>query len=289
MRKTIAYNILGGFGILALLCAITSMTEKPAPPDCQHVLNQMFDAIKQVKTLRFNLYANERIDNSYSSASSVVKVNTSPLKIYYKDLKKGIEILWPEDESEDALVNPNGFPYINLRLDPAGKLMHKDQHQTIDRLGYAYLGNTISHSLERYPDTYQKYVHYKCDTTCNGYPCYKIEIDFPEFGYYSFMVKDKGETVKTIAAKYYLNDYLILNANHLSSYEDELKVGQILSIPNVYGKCTLVTIRKEDNLPLEVTIYDNLGLLEEYSFTNVQVNSTISDVEFTSKYSDYHF
>lgn len=289
MCRSFAHKVLLSAVSLALLCNATTMWGKSDDKDCEQILNNMFNAIKQVKTLRFNLSASERIDTKYSQATSMVKINTAPLKIYYKDLKKGIEVLWTQGQETDALVNPNGFPFINLRLDPYGKLMHRDQHQSINRLGFSYLGNIIYHNLIRYPDTYQKYVHYRCDTTWEGYPCYEVEVNFPDFHYSTYVVKDKGETVTSISAKFYLDDYLVLSANDLSSYEDELKVGQVLKIPNGYSKYTLITTRKDNNLPVHIKVYDEKGLLEEYSFTHIQVNPSISDEEFSSKYADYHF
>src|ERR1700722_10206711 len=90
-----------------------------ATMDGDKVMHKMYDAIKQVKTLKYNLYASERIEDKYSKANSQVKLNVAPFKAYYKDLKKGIEALYVEgQESNDAIVNPNGFQYFNLHLDP---------------------------------------------------------------------------------------------------------------------------------------------------------------------------
>jgi len=280
--------------VFTLLIAIYSFqsvfAQTNATMDGDKVLHKMYDAIKQVKTLKYNLYASERIEDKYSKANSQVKLNVAPFKAYYKDLKKGIEALYVEgQESNDAIVNPNGFPYFNLHLDPKGKLMHKDQHQTLDRLGFNYLGDILYHSLGQFPDAYTKYVKYIGDTTWENNPCYKIEIDFPNFHYYTYMIKGKEENPVSLAAKLNLNDYLVLSANHLSSYEDDFKVGQILNIPNAYAKSTILVIRKDINLPMYIKVYDEKGLLEEYSFSHFQLNPTIEDAEFTENYPGYHF
>lgn len=290
MRRLLSYKLLAGLGLLLFFYAIPSLMAQNTTVNCEQVMDQMFDAIKQVHTLRYNLFAKERVDGKYASASSSVKLNVSPFKAYYKDNKKGIEVLYVEgQEDNQAIVNPNGFPYFNLHLDPNGKLMHKGQHQTLGRLGFEYIGSILYHSLLQFPDAYQKYVSYRGDTVCDGHDCYNLEIDFPNFHYYSYMVQGNNETVMSIAAKLYLNDYLILSANNISSYEDVLNKGQILSIPNGYAKCTMITIRKDIHLPVFVKVYDNKGLLEEYGFTNVQVNPSIQDAEFTENYADYHF
>ena len=279
--------------VLAFLigtCALPSLRAQAPLADGDQIMHKMYDAIKQVKTLRYNLYASERIEDKYSVVNSMVKLNVAPFKAYYKDLKKGIEALFVDgQESNEAIVNPNGFPYFNLHLDPKGKLMHKDQHQTLDRLGFNYLGNILYHSLAQFPDAYNKYVKYIGDTTWEGSPCYKVEIDFPLFHYYNYLVQEKDENPVTLAAKLYLNDYLVLSANRLSSYEDNFKAGQILSIPNAYAKSTILVIRKDINLPVYIKVYDEKGLLEEYGFTHLQINPVIEDAEFTENFTGYHF
>lgn len=291
MRRLLSYKIWAGITAALMFYSITALwAQSTSKVDCEQVLTQMFDAIKKVHTLEYNLYANERVNDKYMSGHSLVKLSVSPFKAYFKDLKKGVEVLYiaGQDENE-AIVNPNGFPYFNLHLDPNGKLMRKGQHQTIGRLGFAYTGSILYHSLEQFPDAYHKYVEYRGDTTVDGYPCSNVEINFPDFHYYSYLVMDDHETAASIADKLYLCDYLVLSANHLSSYEDVLKKGQIITIPNGYAKCTLVTIRKDIHLPVQIKVYDDKGLLEEYDFSNLQVNPTIQDAEFTENYADYHF
>jgi hypothetical protein len=269
---------------------LSPLVAQNSAPDCEVIFDKMFNAMKQLKTLKYNLYAEERIENRIVRSTSLIKINVSPFKAYYKDLQKGLEALYVDgEEDNEAIINPNGFPYVNLHLDPNGKLMHKDAHQTIQRLGYGYMGSIIYHSLSRIPDAYQKYVHYSKDTLCDSNWCYKIVINFPEFHYYTVLVKDKGESVNTLADKFYLNNYIVLTTNHLSSYEDEFKVGQILTIPNAYAKTILLLVRKDINLPVYAEVYDDKGLFELYKFINVCVNPVFTDDEFTESHSGYKF
>src|SRR5277367_3226229 len=64
---------------------------------CEDIFNKMFSEINTIKTLRYNLYAIERIDDKFTTGHSIVKLNVSPFKAYYKDLEKGIEVLWEKD------------------------------------------------------------------------------------------------------------------------------------------------------------------------------------------------
>lgn len=257
---------------------------------CRGIFDQMFNAINNVRTLRYNLYSMERIDDVMTHAHSMVKLNISPFEIYYKNLDNGIEVLWKEGKLDgDAIVNPNGFPYVNLHLNPLGELMRKGQHQTLQRLGYAYLGNMLYHSFEKFPDALQNYTHRLTDTVWDNSPCYKVDINFKDFTNVPYIVTQPGETVAKLASEYFLNDYEVLTMNNISWYTDELKVGQTLRLPDAYAKHVLLLISKTTNLPVVIKVYDDKGLYEMYTYTNLQVNSTIPDAEFTESYSGYHF
>jgi hypothetical protein len=256
----------------------------------ESIFNSMFAAIQNVKTLRYNLTAFERVDNTYNHAHSLVKLNVSPYKAYYKDLNKGIEVLWVDGQEDgDAIVNPNGFPYVNLHLSPLGKLMRKGQHQTMLRLGYAYLGDVLSHSLAKFPDVYKNYMHRLGDTVWDNSSCYKMDINFTLYTNTPYIVTKKGETVSSIATKKYLNDYEVLTLNNISWFEDELNIGQRILLPAAYAKHVVLFIDKKTCLPTVIRIYDDKGLFETYEFTNLQINSTILDSEFSENYPGYHF
>ena len=275
--------------VATLVWCNISIAQSAAPVDCEYVFTQMFNAVKTVKTMRYNLFGLERIEDKYIPGNSTVKLSVSPFKTYFKNTDNGIEVLYCEGGDNEALINPNGFPYFNVHLDPHGKMMRKNQHHTIFRLGYTYLTNVLYYSLSKYPDAYKKYISYVGDTVWDGQACYKIQVNFSDFAYTNYTVTQEGETVTKIAAKYGMNDYEVLNTNKLSWYDDELKVGKIIQLPNTYGKLTIMFIRKDIFLPVVIRVYDNKGLLEEYTYTKLQINPYISDDEFTEDFSGYHF
>jgi len=277
---------------LSALAALTIFWSGMQAQDgqCREIFNQMFDAINNVRTLRYNLSSMERIGNVMTQAHSMVKLNISPFEIYYKNFNNGIEVLWREGKVDgDAIVNPNGFPYVNLHLNPSGELMRKGQHQTLLRLGYSYLGDMLFHSFEKFPDAVKNYAHRLNDTVWDNAPCYKIDINFKDFANTSYIVTQAGETVAKIAARYFLNEYEVLTLNNISWYNDELKVGQTLNLPAAYAKHVALLISKTTNLPMVIKVYDDKGLYEMYAYTNLQLNLPIPNEEFTESYSGYHF
>ncbi|HTA26439.1 MAG TPA: DUF1571 domain-containing protein [Bacteroidia bacterium] len=257
---------------------------------CEDIFKKMFENIKNVKTLRTNISTTERIDDHINRAHFAVKLNISPYKAYSKDIDKGVELLYLEGKNDnEATVNPNGFPYVNLNLDPLGKTMRKDQHQTITRLGFNYISEVLFHSLSKYPDVYTKYVKRDADTVWDSYPCYKIEINFTNYTFTQYTVTGTDETITKLAARYFLSEYKLLTLNKISWYDDVLKNGKQLLMPSAYAKSTILIIRKDNYLPVVMRIYDDKGFFEAYTYTKLQLNSSILDTEFTENYPGYHF
>jgi len=69
----------------------------------------------------------------------------------------------------------------------------------------------------------------------------------------------------------------------------DVKPGQIIIIPNAYARKTVLYIDKNTYLPILQTMYDDIGLFEQYEFYNLQLNPKIAEEEFTKEYKGYHF
>ena len=281
----IAMGIFCGIIFSPLLSFVQNKTLSNAD-----IFTDMFSAIQNVKTLRTNVSTDERIIDHVNHTHFAVKLNVSPYEAYSKDLDKGVEILYLEGKnSGEAIVNPNGFPYVNIHLDPIGKTMRKEQHQTIKRLGFKYISDVVYHFIAKYPDAYAHYIKRNADTVWDGNSCYKMEIDFYAYANTTYIVKDAGETVAKLAAKYYLSEYQILVLNDISWYDDELSAGQKILLPNAYAKTTILFIRKDNFLPVVIRIFDDKGFFEQYTYSHLQLNSSILSSEFTENYPGYHF
>lgn len=292
--KFINSHIIQTFVLLALCLCISFtpgyLSGENTELKTEDIFSNMFSAIKNVKTIRANMTSVERISDQTIFTNYSIKLNASPFKAYSKDLSKGVEVLYIDGQNNNqATVNPNGFPYVKLHLDPLGKIMRKDQHQTINRLGFSYISNILYHSLSKYPDAYTKYIKREADTVWDGSSCYKIEINFSGYSNTQYKVKEKGETVSKLATKYYLSEYQVLTLNNISWYDDELDIGQQILLPSAYAKTTILLIRRDNYLPVVIRIYDNKGFFEEYYYKHLQLNSTIADAEFKEDYSEYHF
>ncbi|MDH3650975.1 MAG: DUF1571 domain-containing protein, partial [Saprospiraceae bacterium] len=98
------------------------------------VTKRMISETKEINGLSYTMKRIERIEGQLNTQVSKVKLSRSPFRVYTKQEypKAGIEVLYAEGTNHGkALVNPNGFPWINLKLDPLGRVMRKNQHHTI--------------------------------------------------------------------------------------------------------------------------------------------------------------
>lgn len=252
----------------------------------REVLTQMFKAINEVKTLKYDLKISERIKGDLKIYGSSIKLQRTPRKLYVKI--KNVEILWLEGTNKgQALVNPGAFPYVNLNLDPLGSLMNEDQHHTIHEIGFDYLKSILEHGVTTAGDKFEKIFLMNGLDKANGRDCYKISI-VNNFSFSNYTVK-KNETLITIARKLYLSEYMILENNPTLKNYESVKEGTIIKVPSAYSKMTVIYIDKQTNLPLITRVYDDKGLFESYEYLNLQLNPVIKDEEFSRKYKEYHF
>ena len=253
----------------------------------RELIDNIFEAVDNIKTMRFNLQCNERIKGRMTHYESKVKLQISPRKVYLS--LKGPEVLWVQGQNGgDALVNPGAFPYMNLNLDPYGSIMRKDQHHTIHEMGFQYLADILKDGMKRAGDKLDKYFVVVGEEKLNGRNCYKLAISFPDFAWGTYTVK-KGENLTTIARKLRISEYMVLMNNPKRSWYNDVKEGQIIQVPNAYGKLTILLIDKELLLPVSNKVFDDRGLFETYEYHDLEINTTIQPEEFTKDYKDYNF
>ncbi|WP_317191802.1 DUF1571 domain-containing protein [Fulvivirga marina] len=252
------------------------------------VTQKMFAATKDIKTLIYRMKKIERIKGEMTTQVSFVKLIREPFKVYTKQEypNDGLEVLFKEGDNS-ALINPNGFPWLNLKLDPHGNRMRKEQHHTIHNAGYDHVVSILEHLFTKYNAEIHSLTSLE-STIWNSKPCWKVEFQNPNFKYSKYTV-GPNETVNSIADKYKLSSYMILEVNKSINDYDDITEGQIITIPNDYSPKMSLMIDKEIMVPLVMKVYDDKGLYEHYEFSDIKINPTITDAEFTEEYPDYGF
>jgi outer membrane lipoprotein-sorting protein len=117
---------------------------------------------------------------------------------------------------------------------------------------------------------------------------YLLVIDNPDFGHNKVTVK-KGETITSIANRLFLNDRMILELNPGCSDYDDVKAGDVLTVPNGFAKKIVFHIDKKNMLPLIQTTYDDKGLYGKVTFSSFVLNPEFSDNDFSRSNPKYNF
>jgi hypothetical protein len=270
-------------GALLMLCFTGERNTKPLT-----ILRQMYDSIAAVKTLRLKISALERVDRKFISASSEVKLQVKPRKLYYRNTESNVEVLYDSEISpRKALVQPNTFPYISLWLDPAGNIMRRNQHYTLHELGFEFIGKSVALTINKDKEGLDNFI-YHGKYPKNGRNCYLIEYENNSYGYVSYVVGDK-ETASSIAYRLCVNDHLLRNANALLNDFGYLRKGRVLKVPNLYCKKAIIYIDDRLLLPVSISIYDEAGLFESYDYLSIETNISFQANEFSRNFRGYSF
>jgi len=262
-----------------------------AQENSKTIIDKMFVAIDKIETLKFTLKKAERINGEMKYGEQDVKFNRLKKQIYTYIQKpnKGVELLWIAGKNNGhAYINPNGFPFINVKLDPYGSNMRKGNHHTVYEVGFDYISKIISFMRRKTMEDIDNIFLYQGIIKFDNKDCYKVIVDYTPFKYIKYTVL-KGESVTDIAYKFFISDYMILKKNKEIKNFGDVKPGQIIIIPNAYARKTVLYIDKNTYLPILQTMYDDIGLFEQYEFYNLQLNPKIAEEEFTKEYKGYHF
>ena len=273
-----------------ILLASSAGRGRAAPPaepvTTQQVKARLKAAIESLQTLRCLIVGDERIGTKHVRGTTAVKLTSSPLQIYLKT-QKAIEVLYVAGQNDGAAwVNPAAFPYFTLSLNPSGSLMRKGQHYTVLQVGYDTIGKLLE--ADSHPNaTYTRTFRYAGDSLLQGQLCHVLRSDYPQFRYLTYRA-GRGETVTSIADRFGCGEYRILERNSLA-VGASLAEGQVLQVPNAYGRRVILVINAKTYLPASVTVYDDQGLYEKYTFLNVVANQPIPAAEFTRNFPGYKF
>ena len=272
--------------LIAVLIGLSFRTPHDIKPAA--ILHQMYDSVKNVKTLRAHVSALERIEKKFSSARSEYKLQSTPRKLYFQNKDKKLEILYNEElYGNKAIVKPHVFPYITLSLDPTGNIMRKNQHYSIHELGYGFIGNSIALTISKDKDGVNNFI-YLGKVNKNGYTCHFLQYENKNYNYIDYRVEEK-ETATSIAYKLCVNDYLLRDKNDLLNDFGYLKKGTILKVPNLYCKKANLFIDELLCVPISLSLYDDKGLFESYDYSNVEINKPFTEYDFNRNNKNYGF
>lgn len=255
------------------------------------LVNKMLDKGLEIKTLKYDMKMKERVKGKYQIAKNSFKIQVSPFKMYLKQEYplKEMEILYVEGTNNNkVLVHPSGFPWTNVNLDPNSTHMRKNLHHPVMESGLTYVYSIIKYLMEKNIALLDKIITYEGNITWKGAICYKISMQNPGFKYQSYTVQP-GETPFSIAKKFKINDYMVIDKNPDFQEFDDCKPGMTIIIPVDYASKMEIWLDQKLLTPVIMRIYDDVSLYEEFEFSNMIINYKFQSSEFTSSYKEYNF
>jgi len=255
------------------------------------ITQKMFAKTAAINTLTCNLTKHERINGKMIKQISFNKIEMDPFRVYLKQLypKEGMEVLYLHGVNNNkALINPNGFPWINLNLNPLENTMRKNQHHTILESGFDHVISILIFLTDKYKSEIDQIVTYNGMVEYENTTCHSVSLISPYFEYIDYTIKE-NETIIEIASRFKLSEHMILEKNSKVKDYDDVEPGQVIQIPNEYSPQMLVYIDTVDMLPVRMDVYDDQGLYEKYEYSQIVVNPELSPEEFSEDYAEYGF
>lgn len=255
------------------------------------LVSKMLDKGTGFKTLKYDLKMKERVKGKYLTAKNSFKIQVSPFKMYLKQEypHKDMEILYVEGiNNNNVLVHPCGFPWTNLNLPPNSSHMRKNLHHPVMDSGLSYVYSVLKSLLDKNELILDKIISYDGNITWKGVSCYKLTLINPGFKYQNYTVLPR-ETPFSIAKKFKINDYMIIDKNSDILEFEDCKPGMNIKIPVDYAAKMEIWLDQKMLTPVIMRIYDDVSLYEEFEFSNMQINYKFQASEFTSSYQEYNF
>lgn len=265
-------------------------SQSPAPSGFE-VAQLMFEHSARIQSLTYTITKQERVEGKILKQISFTKMQKSPYSVYLRQSfpNDGMEVLYVRGANSDkALINPNGFPWINLKLDPLDGIMRNNQHHTIFQSGFDHVVSILEFLCDKYQSQIDEMVVYNGLLTHEGKDCHSITFINPYFKLVDYTMQ-ANETIEDVAAQKKLSAHMILESNpKIKDYED-VEVGQVIQIPNDYSPKLNLIIDAQAYIPLKMEVIDGKGLYEQYEYSKVVINPSFDPKEFTESYNGYGF
>lgn len=262
-----------------------------AQKNAAEVYGKMMHAMENVHTCSFVLTINERIKGEMKHDEYVVKLNADPYKVYVYSVipNPGAEALLIKGFNHDkAVINPNRFPIPTLNLSPYHNLLRKNHQYTLLHFGFRFIHDVLAHYTKKMKEEFFNSLKLDKEVVVKGKSYYQIVIENKNFGYEDYTVQQRENLVK-IGAKLMVNDYMILEVNPKVKNFDDVKPGQVIKIPNSFGKKIIFYVDKSNFLPLTQIIYDDKGLYGHVELSSFVLNPVFKSDEFSKDNKKYGF
>lgn len=258
---------------------------------CATILDQALKVNRSINSVSFTMLANERLNGELVLKKTFFKIENNPYRVYAKQYlpKAGLEAIYPDYSSSDKIIlHWNNLSFLKLHLDPFSKPFRKSGHHTIDKAGYSYTMDVLEELQNKYPYKSGTNWQYKGLVKYADVVCHKIIFNNPDFYYFDYTVK-KGDNLRSIASRYKICDYMIIENNPDIKMLETLNPGLKVKVPSDYAKQIIIYLDKQNHTLIGLKIYDDKGLFEDYTYFDVRINPLFSSLDFDTENPEYGF
>jgi outer membrane lipoprotein-sorting protein len=269
----------------------TTLSASDPQVACATILDQAMKINRSINSVSLTMLANERINGELQLKKTFFKIEYNPYRVYVKQYfpKAGLEAIYPDYSSSDKIIlHWNNLSFLKLHLDPFSKPFRKSGHHTIDKAGFSFTMEVLEELQRKYPYQSGSSWQYIGLVKYADVVCHKIIFDNPDFHYFDYTVK-KGDNLRTIAAKYKICDYMIIENNPDIKLLETLNPGLKVKVPSDYAKQIIIYLDKQHLTLIGLKIYDDKGLFEDYTYFNVKINPVFSSLDFDTENPEYGF
>jgi hypothetical protein len=234
------------------------------------IIEKSVFATLNLNEIKYRIKNTERVDGELKSGEQIISYQAKKERahVYFLVPTMGAELIFAKNENNgNAIYYPNGFPYFTMTLDPMGFLMRRNNHHTVNEIGFSYIGEILNYNYKQNPElfTYNGIVNWK------NMKCYEIQAYDENFSIINYKVQ-KNEDLNVIAQKLRISEFMILENNPKLAGYNSVKENDIIKIPSRYGKKITFYIDAKTNLPVKLVIFDNKGVFEDYEYTEIDIN-----------------
>ena len=276
---------------LLLICLISNSVSFAQQAEPVDIFLKMMNAMSKVRTCSYVINVNERIKGVMKHDEYIIKLNSNPFKVYIYSVtpNPGAEAILIKGENHNrAVINANRFPIPTLNLSPYHNILRRNHQYTLWHFGFDYILEILNGYFIKPGEAFYKLLSLEAEVFWKGKHYYQLVIDNKTFGYENYTVK-KGENLVSISEKMMVNDYMILELNPRVKNYDDVKPGQVIKVPDSFGKKIIIYVDKLNFLPLVQIVYDDKGLYSRVELTSLILNPAFSKDDFSKHNKKYGF
>ena len=246
------------------------------PNDSQkarHILADMYQQIHSSSAHSYLLESYERdMDNKTRHARMKIFVSDNqPLRVKAEVLypDKGPLIEYDERKNKDeALLTPKKWiPYVNFHADIHGSILRRGHHAINETSLHAF-ASMIQRCESEGKQPME--IQYKGLHRLNGKSCHLVELTSMNYQIHQYKIK-AGENFISLGHKLNVSPFKILALNPQFSDYFEANTGELIRIPSNYARRCQIYIQADNHLPYQINVFDELGLFEQYTFTDIKL------------------